>query len=228
MKNLCRILLTPIWLLGFSGCGSHFSSGNPLLLAPTPTPLPCVPGPLMWDDFSSGATLNTVAAWGDGGNGATSSAVMETGVIFNGTPNSWHITANPGTAGYGCGVNILATNGAVLNAFCKTLFKFDIRCNVAATYTIRFKEDGATGQDMENWVSPLQTAIAGPAFTTIALAISTFTEDAYGDPACAGTCNNAGVGNNTIDLTAIKRAEVAITGPYATAIEMYIDNIRFE
>lgn len=197
-----------------AGCGSELSNKNPLL-APAPTPTPaCPPAPVLFENFS-GASLANPGTYGDTGSSVVNSVVA--GV--------WNMVVT--SAGWGAGSNV-ESNFGLASLTCHTSLKFDIRSSQAGSYTVRFRENGpAVSMQDENWVSGSLTLPVGASFTTVTVALSSFTEDQYGNTACGGNCQGAGNGNNIRETDAILKFEIAYTTALSAA-NVDIDNIRYE
>jgi hypothetical protein len=126
---------------------------------------------------------------------------------------------------WGAGINF-ESNYGIIDASDALTLDFWMKSETDAMYTIRFRENGsaASYQD-ENWISPDQSILAADGWKHFSVPISGFNEDGNGNGACQPNCN-AGFGNDTLELNAIRLIELHFNATLVGAV-IRVDDIEF-
>ena len=182
--------------------------------SPTPTASP-TPAGVKFEDFENGTPLSP----GPYGAGPIPTSSWDA-VEYMSTSHSWKL--NTSSSGWGAGINI-SSNYGVINASGALSLSFYLKSDQNATFTVRFSEN-QIGIENENWRSPGLSVMGGAGWKRYDIDLSTFVEDAYGDPACAGTCNAQG--NGIMELAALDKFEIQFDAGLAGA-NIFIDDVYF-
>lgn len=225
LKIAAGLILGAAALGAVVGCGQstplELAPQNPLEV-PTPTPVP-TPSTL-FEDFEGG--LVALGTYADGGSGASASGALNAAAARTGANG---LRLNLTGAGWGCGAYFESSRGN-LNFTSRTQVSLWVKSNNAlANLVIEFNESG-TGDNAEVWQTGNLSVPGGNVWTNLVVSIAIptpFSEDAYGQPSCAGTCNAAGKGNSAIDLISIQKFQVKVTGATPAGTTVDVDDITF-
>jgi hypothetical protein len=188
---------------------------------------------VIFEDFDSSTTQVSGFTYADTGNGASLASDVSSTESHSGT-NSLHLLTTTTGPAYGAGAGCDSSYGAPAPVFQDMTgtnnFTFWLKSDQAITFSVRFMEhDDWTDANNENWQSPDQTAAGDSAWHFFSIPISSFFEDAYGEQPCSGTCDQAGNGDNIMELNQIGRFQIQINGGASavTNANTWIDDIIF-